>query len=90
MELPLCCQQLSGWVLWNWTRGSKSPGTVDGAGPKSSEFQLTKWMPDSSEDGQKLLLVGIMTAKKYLNSRVIAAYDTWAREIPGRVIIFFQ
>lgn len=57
-------------------------------GPKSSDLDPTKWSPDSWEDGNKLLLVGVMTAKKYLNSRAIAAYDTWARTIPGRVIFF--
>ena len=70
--------------------GPRAPGGLhDAAGPKSSESDPTRWMPDSKEeDGQRLLLVGVMTAKKYLNSRVIAAYDTWASKIPGRVIFF--
>ena len=69
--------------------GPRAPGGHQDVGPKSSESDPTRWMPDSSEeDGQQLLLVGVMTAKKYLNSRVIAAYDTWASKIPGRVIFF--
>ncbi|KAL2089004.1 hypothetical protein ACEWY4_015903 [Coilia grayii] len=34
------------------------------------------------------LFVGVMTAQKYLNSRVVAAHRTWARTIPGRVEYF--
>lgn len=39
-------------------------------------------------DEKGFLLVGIMTAKKYLDSRVVAAYQTWARSINGKVIFF--
>lgn len=35
-----------------------------------------------------LVLVGIMTAKKFLNSRIVASYHTWASTIPGRVLFF--
>lgn len=31
------------------------------------------------------LYVGVMTAKKYLRSRAVAAYNTWASSIPGKV-----
>ncbi|KAM9307197.1 chondroitin sulfate synthase 3 [Pholidichthys leucotaenia] len=31
------------------------------------------------------LYVGVMTAKKYLGSRAIAAYQTWSSSIPGKV-----
>ncbi|XP_062405598.1 chondroitin sulfate synthase 1 [Sardina pilchardus] len=34
------------------------------------------------------LFVGVMTAQKYLNSRVVAVHRTWARTIPGRVEYF--
>lgn len=37
---------------------------------------------------KKLILIGVMTAKKYLNSRIIASYQTWAKTIPGDVIYF--
>ncbi|XP_052793997.1 chondroitin sulfate synthase 1-like [Mya arenaria] len=40
------------------------------------------------EDEKGFLFVGIMTAKKYLDSRVVAAYKTWARSINGKVIFF--
>lgn len=34
------------------------------------------------------LFVGVMTAKKYLDSRAVAAYKTWAPSIPGKVEFF--
>ena len=37
---------------------------------------------------KQLLLVGVMTAKKYLNSRALAVYQTWGRTIPGKIIFF--
>ena len=39
-------------------------------------------------DKRGFLFIGIMTAKKYLDSRVVAAYDTWARSINGKVVFF--
>ncbi|KAJ8898354.1 hypothetical protein PR048_003714 [Dryococelus australis] len=37
---------------------------------------------------RQLLLVGVMTAQKYLHTRAVAVRDTWGREIPGRVLFF--
>ncbi|XP_042365842.1 chondroitin sulfate synthase 3-like [Plectropomus leopardus] len=34
------------------------------------------------------LYVGVMTAKKYLRSRAVAAYQTWVSSIPGKVEFF--
>uniref|UniRef100_UPI003AAFDBD1 chondroitin sulfate synthase 3 isoform X2 n=1 Tax=Centroberyx gerrardi TaxID=166262 RepID=UPI003AAFDBD1 len=34
------------------------------------------------------LYVGVMTAKKYLDTRAVAAYTTWASSIPGKVEFF--
>lgn len=34
------------------------------------------------------LYVGVMTAKKYLDSRAVAVYKTWAPSIPGKVEFF--
>ena len=44
--------------------------------------------PARGVQSKKLLLVGVMTAKKYLTSRIIASYQTWAKTIPGDVIYF--
>lgn len=37
---------------------------------------------------KQLVLIGVMTAKKYLNSRALAAYETWGKTIPGDIIFF--
>ncbi|XP_066294804.1 chondroitin sulfate synthase 3-like [Branchiostoma lanceolatum] len=34
------------------------------------------------------IYVGIMTAKKYLNSRALATYETWGKQISGKVEFF--
>ncbi|XP_028829117.1 chondroitin sulfate synthase 3 [Denticeps clupeoides] len=43
---------------------------------------------NGSGDGGHFLYVGVMTAKKYLDSRAVAAHRTWSRSIPGRVEFF--
>ena len=40
----------------------------------------------SGKKGQ--IFIGIMTAKKFLNTRALAAHRTWATTIPGRVMFF--
>nr|CAD7597220.1 unnamed protein product [Timema genevievae] len=35
-----------------------------------------------------LLFVGVMTAQKYLPTRAVAVYDTWGKELPGRIAFF--
>ena len=37
---------------------------------------------------KQLVLIGVMTAKKYLHTRVLAAYNTWVSTIPGQVIFY--
>ncbi|CAB3386551.1 Hypothetical predicted protein [Cloeon dipterum] len=37
---------------------------------------------------KSLLFVGVMTAQKYLDTRAKAVYDTWGRELPGRMAFF--
>ncbi|XP_075209798.1 chondroitin sulfate synthase [Lycorma delicatula] len=39
-------------------------------------------------NGPGLLFVGVMTAKKYLDTRAAAVYDTWGKEIPGKLAFF--
>ena len=34
---------------------------------------------------RNLVLVGVMTAKQFLESRVVPAFDTWASTVPGKV-----
>ena len=49
-------------------------GSGDGGGPISRP--------------RHFLYVGVMTAKKYLDTRAVAAHRTWTRSIPGKVEFF--
>ena len=42
-------------------------------------------MTSTSTTDENLVLVGVMSAKQYLESRVIPGFDTWATTIPGKV-----
>lgn len=37
---------------------------------------------------KNLVLIGVMTAQKYLDSRALAIYKSWAQDLKGRVIFF--
>ncbi|XP_015176522.1 PREDICTED: chondroitin sulfate synthase 1 [Polistes dominula] len=41
---------------------------------------------NSSSDN--LVFVGVMTAKKYLDTRAKAVYETWGQELPGKIAFF--
>lgn len=45
------------------------------------------WGPPE-DTPRNFLYVGVMTAKKYLDTRAVAAYRTWAPYIPGKVEFF--
>ncbi|XP_018119598.1 chondroitin sulfate synthase 3 [Xenopus laevis] len=45
------------------------------------------WGPPK-DTPSNFLYVGVMTAKKYLDTRAVAAYRTWAPYIPGKVEFF--
>uniref|UniRef100_A0A915DFX1 Hexosyltransferase n=1 Tax=Ditylenchus dipsaci TaxID=166011 RepID=A0A915DFX1_9BILA len=51
-----------------------------------------KGLGDSNEDLEKpkdsLLLVGVMTASKYVDSRAWNVWRTWGQKIPGRLLFF--
>lgn len=36
----------------------------------------------------RLVIVGVMTAQKYLKTRAKAVWETWGREVPGKIIFF--
>ncbi|XP_039615416.1 chondroitin sulfate synthase 3-like [Polypterus senegalus] len=58
----------------NDTRYRTSNGSGDWGGP--------------APQPKHFLYVGVMTAKKYLDSRAVAAFATWTRSIPGKVEFF--
>ncbi|KAI3389052.1 hypothetical protein SNEBB_005927 [Seison nebaliae] len=37
---------------------------------------------------KRKVFIGVMTAQKFLDSRAVAVFDTWAQRIPGRVAFF--
>lgn len=54
----------------------------------SRQSQDQQHVGEEERSGKKFILVGVMTAEKYLNTRATAAYKTWARSINGEVIFF--
>lgn len=45
--------------------------------------------PEILNDSENnLLFVGVMTAAKYLDSRAKAVYNTWGRNVPGKIAFF--
>jgi len=42
-------------------------------------------MTRTSTTDQNLVVIGIMSAKQFLESRVIPSFDTWVTTIPGKV-----
>ncbi|KAM4809174.1 chondroitin sulfate synthase 3 [Rhinophrynus dorsalis] len=54
---------------------------------KNSHNGSGDWGP-TEETPRNFLYVGVMTAKKYLDTRAVAAYRTWAPYIPGKVEFF--
>ncbi|XP_062290672.1 chondroitin sulfate synthase 3 [Scomber scombrus] len=62
---------------------------------RSEEEELMLSAGNSSGDNSRpiarpkhFLFVGVMTAKKYLGTRAVAAYNTWSHSIPGKVEFF--
>lgn len=37
---------------------------------------------------QNLIFVGVMTSSEFLASRAVAAYNTWGKNLPGKVVFF--
>lgn len=54
----------------------------------SQPYASTSCQQTVRKSTKNFILIGVMTAKKYLNTRAIAAYKTWARSINGEVIFF--
>lgn len=61
-----------------FTAGNSSSGGGGGVGANGTPTGRPK----------RFLYVGVMTAKKYLETRAVAAYKTWAGSVPGKVEFF--
>lgn len=55
-----------------------------------SPFDIINMQPDEMVEtsSKNLLFVGVMTAKNFLQGRAKAVYDTWGKEVPGRIAFF--
>uniref|UniRef100_A0A2M4BCY8 Hexosyltransferase n=1 Tax=Anopheles marajoara TaxID=58244 RepID=A0A2M4BCY8_9DIPT len=66
--------------MCNSINGIKQNSALDIIG-----LQSTEW-PTNSQN--TLVFVGVMTAKDFLQGRARAVYETWGRQIPGRIAFF--
>ena len=76
-----------------WRKDPESPLSSQ-EGSEEEEESVYRTGNGSGDGGgpiarpKHFLFVGVMTAKKYLDSRAVAAYRTWTRSIPGKVEFF--
>ncbi|XP_035690613.1 chondroitin sulfate synthase 1-like isoform X1 [Branchiostoma floridae] len=56
------------------------------------QIQLAKFQDKTrvsiKKQHQNHLYIGVLTAKKYLQSRAVAVYETWGKQVPGKVEFF--
>lgn len=50
--------------------------------------ELDKGIYNSHTGDNNLVLIGVMTAKRFLSSRAVAVRQTWMKSIPGNVLFF--
>ena len=63
--------------------------SLDHTIPATGGWQLADaGMIRTSTTDENLLLIGVMSTKEFLESRVVPIFDTWARNIPGKVSYF--
>ncbi|XP_076624346.1 chondroitin sulfate synthase [Colletes latitarsis] len=64
------------------------------SGPRVLAKPPTRSVPKMNDDEQinsstsSLVFVGVMTAGKYLDTRAKAVYETWGKELPGKIAFF--
>nr|XP_057920860.1 chondroitin sulfate synthase 3 [Doryrhamphus excisus] len=88
-EYPLCSFRSE-------SAAGKMPGNLGDTDNRGSHFfRQEENRSDRRGDNReaksrptRFLYVGVMTAKKYLASRAVAAFNTWTRSIPGKVEFF--
>ena len=45
-------------------------------------------LENTTEVENDLVLIGVLTAQKYIHSRAVAAYETWVQDVPGKVLFY--
>ncbi|XP_070168255.1 chondroitin sulfate synthase 1 [Polyergus mexicanus] len=81
-RLTLSNQQQQ-FAIWTSMPGLRSP-------PKASVRNMPRLNDDEriNSSTSSLLFVGVMTAQKYLDTRAKAVYETWGKELPGKIAFF--
>lgn len=69
---------LIGLLLFSWSSQSTPP-------PPTPPPRRRAEAAPRRLGGGGLLYVGVMTARKYLNSRARAVYESWGKEVPGDI-----
>ncbi|XP_005112118.2 chondroitin sulfate synthase 1 [Aplysia californica] len=67
--------------IFSWQQDSE--GAVEGERGAAEEERLPR-----DEVGDNFLFIGIMTARKYLDTRAMASNKTWVPRVPGKVVYF--
>ncbi|XP_014474325.1 PREDICTED: chondroitin sulfate synthase 1 isoform X2 [Dinoponera quadriceps] len=70
-------------AIWTSMPGQRSP-------PRASAQNMPRLRDDEriNSSTSSLVFVGVMTAQKYLDTRAKAVYETWGRELPGKIAFF--
>lgn len=78
-----------------WEAGGSSSTTADRTWRREEREEVEEGVEESAPgtgngdpQPRHFLYVGVMTAKKYLDSRAVAAHKTWTRSVPGKVEFF--
>ncbi|KAL6435518.1 hypothetical protein ACFW04_005474 [Cataglyphis niger] len=71
------------FTIWTSMPGLRSP-------PKASVRNMPRLKDDEriNSSTTSLLFVGVMTAEKYLDTRAKAVYESWGKELPGKIAFF--
>ncbi|XP_067639978.1 LOW QUALITY PROTEIN: chondroitin sulfate synthase 1 [Eurosta solidaginis] len=59
--------------------GQQTPFEIIGMNPEEETTKTSQ---------RNLVFVGVMTAKNFIEGRARAVYDTWGKEVPGRIAFF--
>ncbi|EFN75280.1 chondroitin sulfate synthase 1 [Harpegnathos saltator] len=70
-------------AMWTSMPGLRSP-------PRASARNMPRLKDDEriNSSTSSLVFVGVMTAQKYLDTRAKAVYETWGKELPGKIAFF--
>lgn len=73
----------------SWPESQRNPSSSRERSNEEEDEEQSVYKPSHRGFHPKhFLYVGVMTAKKYLDSRAVAAYKTWVSSIPGKVEFF--